>query len=443
MFWIFKKNSQNLDSKVLSLVDPDAKAIVERLKAEGFESYLVGGCVRDLLLGQTPKDFDIATSASPQKVRNIIPRSFIIGRRFRIVVAKRNARHPFEMKMLFPTPVPRLRVESEFQITTFRREPETSGENRNENVFGNAKEDAFRRDFTINGLFLDPSSGRVVDFVQGLKDIEKRLIRMIGNPLDRFKEDSIRILRAIRFSARTGFKLEPACERALALSVSQLQTAKGERVREEIIKVIKEGMAESVFGDFDRHNIWPTINPGMERFRLKEDPLYQQLIKICHCASEFWHSGLGTGPLLFLFFYSLLESKSADRNQTVNSVAENLKVSKAERDELSRISVSLKRLARTNDLAELLHANPKHIQNLSQTFYCLEVLARAQIAPWAELWARVEQPWRDFASSPALQPAAGGPDRQQQHRRRRGRGRRRPRTGHRGAPHSHTPHRES
>lgn len=420
MFWIFKKNSQNLPSEALVHVDSDARSIVEKLKADGFESYLVGGCVRDLLLGQTPKDFDIATSASPQKVRNLIPRSFIIGRRFRIVVAKRTPRGRQEKQMLFPTPAPKQRLETEFQITTFRREPETTGDNRNENVFGNSKEDAFRRDFTINGLFLDPISGKVVDFVQGLRDIEKRLIRMIGNPLDRFKEDPIRILRALRFAARTGFEIEGTCKKALSQTVSQLQLAKPERVREEIFKVIKEGVAGPVFTDFEHYKIWPMINPGMESFRRKDETLYKQLVKLCSAASENWHSGLGTGAILFLLFYSILESKSEDRNAIVNQVADHLKVSKAEREELTRISISLKRLLKNPPFETVLAENSRHIQNLSQTFYCLECLARAGIAPWTEVWKKFEHPWLNFIAKSEVfqQERADAPGRRPSNRRR-------------------------
>src|SRR5690606_9397235 len=174
-------------------VDTAAAKVVKRLTRNGFEAYLVGGCVRDLLIGRRPKDFDVATSARPDDVRRLFRNSRIIGRRFRLV------------HVLFSGG-------KVIETATFRRAPEQSGGRdgddlliRNDNVFGDAHEDAQRRDFTINGLFYDIDRQEVIDWVGGMPDIERRSVHTIGDPVVSFLEDPVRILRAVKFSARLDF----------------------------------------------------------------------------------------------------------------------------------------------------------------------------------------------------------------------------------------------
>ncbi|HPI39745.1 MAG TPA: poly(A) polymerase [Pseudobdellovibrionaceae bacterium] len=233
-------------------IDPQALKIVKTLQREGFETYLVGGCVRDLLVGIHPKDFDIATSAHPPQVKRLIHRSNIIGRRFRLVLVRR--------------------YDSQFEISTFRRnqiveELEAEAESAieaeaavdivemdsniqeapgelhkvilNDNFFGTAEEDASRRDFTVNSLFYDPSARKIVDHCQGLKDIEQNIIRMIGDPYLRFVEDPIRILRAIRLSHKIGFKLDPLLRAAIPKAAMELKKTVLPRRREEYLKILK------------------------------------------------------------------------------------------------------------------------------------------------------------------------------------------------------------
>src|SRR6187402_1274707 len=172
-------------------IDPDAAKVVRRLVRQGYEAYLVGGCVRDLLVGRAPKDFDVATSARPDDVRRLFRNSRIIGRRFRLV------------HVLFSGG-------KVIETATFRRAPEQDeGEDdlliRNDNVFGEAYQDAARRDFTINGLFYDLEHRVVLDWVGGMPDIERRTVHTIGDPSVRFREDPVRILRAIKFCSRLDF----------------------------------------------------------------------------------------------------------------------------------------------------------------------------------------------------------------------------------------------
>ena len=172
--------AQRLKSKLnQKWIDHRALGIVKKLKKEGFETYLVGGCVRDLLLGLEPKDYDIATTARPRQVKKLIRNTFIIGRRFRLVLAKEG--------------------EDQFEISTFRRNPtaeeQTDPDISDDNLFGTSFQDAHRRDFTINSLFYDPVADRVIDHTDtGVADLKNRIIRMIGDPNIRLPEDPIRNL---------------------------------------------------------------------------------------------------------------------------------------------------------------------------------------------------------------------------------------------------------
>lgn len=215
-------------------IDLDAAKVVRRLSSSGHEAYLVGGCVRDLLLGREPKDFDVATSALPEDVRSVFRNSRVIGRRFRLV------------HVLFG----RGKV---IETATFRRPPEARAvsENadeelliRSDNVFGTANEDALRRDFTINALFYDVQRREVLDWCGGMEDIERRVVRTIGDPLVRFMEDPIRILRAIKFSARLDLGIDPEVWHAMVQCRNALTLAAKPRLFEEILRLMRGGAAQ-------------------------------------------------------------------------------------------------------------------------------------------------------------------------------------------------------
>ncbi len=211
-------------------IDADAAKVVRRLARSGFEAYLVGGCVRDLLLGKTPKDFDVATSARPDDVRRIFRNSRIIGRRFRLV------------HVLFGG-------NKVIETATFRRAPREGarpGDDlliRNDNVFGEAYEDAERRDFTINGLFYDVERRCLLDWVGGLRDVEARAVRTIGDPTTRFLEDPVRMLRAIKFSARCDCGISPEVYDAVVACRGALAMAAKPRLFEEMLRLMRGGAA--------------------------------------------------------------------------------------------------------------------------------------------------------------------------------------------------------
>jgi poly(A) polymerase len=202
-------------------VHPDAVRVLRRLAASGFDAYLVGGCVRDLLLGLSPKDFDIATNARPRQIKRLFRNSRIIGRRFRLVHVQ------------FGTRV--------FEVATFRAPPVADEGDpliRQDNVFGTEEQDAFRRDFTINGLFYDLERRRVIDHVGGLEDLAARRIRSIGDPDLRLREDPVRILRAAKFAGRLGFELVDELREAARNHRGDLAKSAPPRVLEEIYRLL-------------------------------------------------------------------------------------------------------------------------------------------------------------------------------------------------------------
>jgi len=221
-------------------VDPDVQKVLRRLMRSGHEAYLVGGGVRDLLLDRRPKDFDVATSARPEEVRELFRNSRIIGRRFRLV------------HVLF-------QGGKVIEVATFRKSPKeetdeatTSGANgangaelliRSDNVFGDASEDALRRDFTINALFYDIEKKQVIDWTGGMEDVRRRVVHTIGDPETRFREDPVRILRALKFAGRLDLGITPDVYDAIVYCRESLALAARPRLSEEILRLLRGGQA--------------------------------------------------------------------------------------------------------------------------------------------------------------------------------------------------------
>lgn len=214
------------------MLDPDAVRALQRLRTKGFEAYLVGGCVRDLLVGLKPKDFDIATSAPPQQMRKVFPRNCrVIGRRFKLAHLHFNG----NTKIL--------------EAATFRRTPEGVDEDSEDddlliiqdNLFGTAEQDAVRRDFTVNALFFDPLDDRIIDYTGGLADVRARVIRTIGDPETRFREDPVRILRAAKFAGRLGFTIDQPTYAAMKAVAPDLTRSAPPRLLEEILRLLRGG----------------------------------------------------------------------------------------------------------------------------------------------------------------------------------------------------------
>jgi poly(A) polymerase len=195
-----------------------AVEIVRRLQAAGFAAFWVGGCVRDFLLGREPQDFDIATNAKPEEIEKLFKRTIAVGRKFGVMVVVEN--------------------KLQFQVATFRAEADYQDGRRPEKiVFANAEADASRRDFTVNGLFYDPLTKKIHDWVGGEKDLRAKIIRTIGKPEERFGEDHLRLLRAVRFAAQLGFEIEPETFAAVKSLAPKIKLISAERIRDELLKL--------------------------------------------------------------------------------------------------------------------------------------------------------------------------------------------------------------
>ena len=233
-------------------IDKDAKSIIARLHAAGYEAYIVGGFVRDSILGLKPKDCDVVTDATPEEIKNIIPRTRIIGRRFKIVHA-RAGRNITE-------------------ISTFRSSSQRDTKKSHkgmllrDNNYGGIEDDAFRRDFTINSLYLDIKKMEVIDFVDGFGDLQNKLLRSIGDSSQRFREDPVRMLRAIRFKSKLNLSLENNLEKDISKLGYLLKEISSGRKYEETLKMLLTGNAASIMSVMEKYNITQYLIPLTQGF---------------------------------------------------------------------------------------------------------------------------------------------------------------------------------
>jgi len=239
-------------------IDPDALKVLYRLSKLGHTAYLVGGGVRDLLLGRSPKDFDVGTSATPNEVKRAFRNCFLIGRRFRLAHVR------FGEKVI--------------ETATFRQNSQTVGEiiehaaegPFEDNTFGTPETDAYRRDFTVNGLFYDIKTFAVIDWVGGLKDLEKKVIRSIGDPMIRFREDPVRMMRAVKFAARLDFRIERGTEKAIRKLHSCILTASVPRLCEEVFRLFTFGSSEKAFRMMYEFGLLGDLMPQLAAFIEKD-----------------------------------------------------------------------------------------------------------------------------------------------------------------------------
>ncbi|MCF7945743.1 MAG: polynucleotide adenylyltransferase PcnB [Spirochaetia bacterium] len=219
---IYTAEEHNIDHKH---IDDNAKRIIERLKNAGFEAYIVGGAVRDLLLQKHPKDFDIATSASPNQIKKLFWNSRIIGKRFKIV------------HIHFSNTI--------YEVTTFRSK-NTQGQNKKNNVYGTLHEDAFRRDFSVNALYYCPIENQVLDFVEAMKDFKAKKIRSVIPLNITFVEDPVRMIRGVKYSVTTEFSLGFKLKRAIKSNSFELKRCSASRMTEEVLKILHSGYSKPI-----------------------------------------------------------------------------------------------------------------------------------------------------------------------------------------------------
>ena len=265
-----------------SLVDDRARDVVHVLKNAGFEAYIVGGAVRDLLVGLRPKDFDVATDATPEQVKHLFRRAFIIGRRFRIVhvVYGRGREHEVIEVTTFRANLDNAAAEqvkgnektSKSELAGMKHAVDSSGRVLRDNVWGTMQEDAVRRDFTINAMYYDPETQIVVDYHGGYKDAKKHVIRMIGDATARYREDPVRIIRAVRFAAKLaplGFKLDSKTATPLVASQKLLADVPQSRLFDEMLKLLQTGHAKSSIATLKElglsTGIYPLLDVVVER----------------------------------------------------------------------------------------------------------------------------------------------------------------------------------
>ncbi len=276
-----------------NLVDERAINVVRTLQDAGFEAYVVGGAVRDLLVGLRPKDFDVATNATPEQVKGLFRRAFIIGRRFRIVhvVYGRGREHEVIEVSTFRAYLDNAAAEqvagnektSRSELAGMKHAVDSTGRVLRDNVWGPQEEDAVRRDFTINAMYYDPQTQIVVDYHNGFKDVKNRVIRMIGDPATRYREDPVRIIRAVRFAAKLsplGFALEAKTAAPLVKSQELLADVPQSRLFDEMLKLLQTGHALASIEQLKKlgmaRGIYPLLDVVVER---AEQPFVNAALK--------------------------------------------------------------------------------------------------------------------------------------------------------------------
>lgn len=234
-------------------MEATATRLVERLRSAGHEAYFAGGCVRDMLLGKEAHDIDIATSATPDQVQRLFPRTVAVGAQFGVIVVLEN--------------------DCEFQVATFRSDGTYKDGRHPESVsFTTAEGDAKRRDFTVNGLFYDPLTKRVIDYVGGEADLRAGILRAIGNPIERFNEDKLRLIRCVRFSASLGFQVDEQTWQAVRMMADQIVVVSAERLRDELVKIFTHPSRLRGFDLLDASGLLETLLPEITRMKGCEQP---------------------------------------------------------------------------------------------------------------------------------------------------------------------------
>lgn len=228
--------------------------IIQKLQQKGYLAYLAGGSVRDMLMEKNPQDFDIATSATPEEIESLLKKTIPIGKKFGVILAIENEHH--------------------FEIATFRSDSGYSDGRRPDAVyFSSPKKDAQRRDFTINGLFYDPIQKEVLDYVEGEKDIQNKIIRFIGNPYERIQEDKLRILRAIRFKNRFNFEYDPETKKAIKKHAKDIREVSRERTGEELNKILTHHTRLQAIQDLDELGLLELLIPEISALKDIMQPL--------------------------------------------------------------------------------------------------------------------------------------------------------------------------
>ena len=290
-------------------LSPLALQVADELRDAGYEAYIVGGCVRDALMGKKPKDFDVATNATPEQIKRLYRRARIVGRRFQIVHVQN--RH------------------ETIEVTTFRGNHESASERQSsnygepkakqsgkglltrDNVFGSMEEDAVRRDFTCNALYFDTDTEEIIDFLGGVKDIKSGLLRTIGDPAKRFREDPVRMMRAVRFQAKLGLALDPTSEQQMTQVAHLISEVSPARLFDEVIKLLLHEDATKAFDLFRESGLFELLFPNSAR-EISQNAQLNQILEIAMQHTEKrLRNGKGVSP--FYLYATLLWPSVAPR----------------------------------------------------------------------------------------------------------------------------------
>lgn len=285
-----KKITKAIHGLDLSSFDQDALNVLHKLREAGFTAYLVGGCIRDLLLKHTPKDFDISTSAKPEEIKKIFRNCILIGRRFRLAHLR------FSNNKII-------------ELSTFR-----SGDNENDtliirdNLWGSEEEDVMRRDFTINGLFFDSESETIIDYVDGYKDLQSNCLKTIGQPFIRFKQDPVRMIRCLKFQARFGLEIEAETKQALIECRKEILKSSQARILEELFRMLESGSSKHFFHLMTKFGLLEILLPTLGHFLEHKDgnDIYAFLDEIDTISKEPLTEPLSRAVLLSTLVFPIL-----------------------------------------------------------------------------------------------------------------------------------------
>lgn len=290
-------------------IDRHAYYVIQKLRAAGYDAYLVGGSVRDLLLQERPKDFDISTSAKPEEIKSLFRNSILIGKRFRLAHVR------FGKKII--------------EVSTFRSgDVENSTLIVRDNDWGTAEEDVLRRDFTINGLFYDPESQTIIDYVGGYPDALKKILRTIGQPEIRFRQDPVRMIRLLKFRARFDLEIDPKAEEALFKCKEDIVKSSQARILEELLRMLESGSSEPFFRNLSEYGLLHLLMPHLADYiKAKPEETYALLRQVDNEIVSEARSELERPLLMSCLVYPLLceriqiKAKEEDRPPHLGIIA--------------------------------------------------------------------------------------------------------------------------
>lgn len=404
LFNLFRSSGVSVSAQK---IDKQALSILRQLTDKKFTAFLVGGCVRDILLNREPKDFDIVTDARPNQIKRLFRRSIIVGRRFKLAIV--------------------LMGDRQYETATFRRDPDDTASlqeqaksggslyQAHDNAYGTPEQDAYRRDFTVNALFWNPTSEKVIDYTGGLPDLKKRILRSIGDPNLRFQEDPVRMLRAIRLSSRLGFSIHEESLRAIENHGDCIRNASRPRVFDEILRLFTFAKSHDAISRLWEtglmEHLLPAVNAYIRKTGGKKSPLWNYLDAFDRLAPEFdtvnrespryiQENAIRLATLLTPLFHAAVTEKRLATHAQIEAVARDIIqeiVVEPFKNENWRVPKLL-----CIDLANILISLEFYRQNLSQPGRCRRMINIPWFYTAFSLWKIAAEAERDNEAKTAI-----------------------------------------